>query len=377
MFFDVRTLAKGLWISLFKRRFSLRRWAFTLFFTGLFLAIFCFNAFGRLLDHVLFWRFKRQPIREPLFIIANPRSGTTLLHRLMALDTERFQVIKLYQTLFPSIAHQKVLRGLAWLDSKTGRLLGRLVGVLDRKLFGGWDGVHPMGFTRPEEDEAVLIFTLLTGGIYVLFPWVDELDPAIAFGDLLPERRRRKLMHYYRTSMQRHLWLNGQGKTMLSKNVLFSGRFESVLQTFPDARVIYLVRHPYEAVPSFISMFYTVWRAHSRDLPKDSPESHALGRVLMRFYTYTHEKRGLFPPERFVTLRYDDLVADPRGAVGRLYEHFGLPMSDAFLARLDAATRRTGDYKSGHDYSLEEFGLTREEVQAELGEILDHYGFER
>ncbi len=54
-----------------------------------------------MLDHVFFPGFRRQPVKEPVFIVAPPRSGTTLTQKLMSLDVERFVHVKLYQTIFP------------------------------------------------------------------------------------------------------------------------------------------------------------------------------------------------------------------------------------------------------------------------------------
>ena len=52
-------------------------------------------------------------------------------------------------------------------------------------------------------------------------------------------------------------------------------------------------------------------------------------------------------------------------------------MSDAFRALADAATQRQREFKSKHEYTLEEFGLSKEWIQAELGDMLDHYALPR
>lgn len=59
------------------------------------------------------------------------------------------------------------------------------------------------------------------------------------------------------------------------------------------------------------------------------------------------------------------------------YAHFGWPVSDRMRGRLKEATRRQGEFKSQHEYTLEEFGLSKEWIQAELGEVLDFYKLER
>jgi hypothetical protein len=52
-------------------------------------------------------------------------------------------------------------------------------------------------------------------------------------------------------------------------------------------------------------------------------------------------------------------------------------MSETFRARLALATQRQREFKSRHEYTLEEFGLSREWIQQELGAVLDYYGLPR
>jgi len=52
-------------------------------------------------------------------------------------------------------------------------------------------------------------------------------------------------------------------------------------------------------------------------------------------------------------------------------------MSDAFRARLAEATQRQRGFASKHEYSLEEFGLSKAWIQAELGPLLDYYQLPR
>ena len=65
-------------------------------------------------------------------------------------------------------------------------------------------------------------------------------------------------------------------------------------------------------------------------------------------------------------MRYDDLVADPAGTVEAIYGHFGLPLAGAAAdaIRSLAASSAAGRAADGtaHRYTLDEFGLTGEEV---------------
>ena len=81
---------KALYLSLFKCLFRPRRWAYGGFVPVRYWMMWIIVAAGRALDHVLFPGHKRQPVRSPIFIVAPPRSGTTLTQKLLALDEESF-----------------------------------------------------------------------------------------------------------------------------------------------------------------------------------------------------------------------------------------------------------------------------------------------
>ena len=376
MYIHLNLFLKAEYLSLFRTPFRFRRWLYIFFFTALYWLMWFIVAFGRMLDHLFFPGFKRQEVRQPVFIVAPPRSGTTLTQKLMSMDEDRFVHNKLYQTIFPAVCFQRFFHAVVWLDQHTGRCLERVVGWAEKKWFGGWDDMHKMRFDQPEEDDGFFVYTFVTEAIFLLFLHVDELWEA-GFQDALPPERRRKLMRYYRSCLQRQLHVNGPGKTLLSKATQSSGSVESLLEEFPDARFITIIRHPYKSVASHVSVFYPVWQAHSPELPKDSPVSKSYARLAVKWFQHLFAFSKKVDPRQYYCIDYRDLVRDPRGTLEKVYEHFGWKMSDAYRARLTAATERQRDFKSKHDYTLEEFGLSKEWIQQDLGELMDFYKLER
>ena len=295
---------------------------------------------------------------------------------MLSLDDERFLHVKLYQTIFPSVCFQRCFDGVAWLDRHSGHLLSKLAAWMEKTFFGGWDGMHKLRFNEPEEDDGFFVYCFVTEAVYLLFPHVDELWEA-GFPDALPAESRAKLMRYYRSCLQRHLYANGPGKVLLSKATQSSGALESLRETFPDARFITIVRHPYQSVASHVSVFYPVWQAHSPDIAKDSPVSKSYARLALRWYQHLFEFRSKVPASQYYCMDYRDLIRDSRGSIEALYRHFGWEMSDSFRARLEAATEEQRTYESTHHYTLEEFGLSEAWIQEELGALLDHYSLAR
>jgi hypothetical protein len=376
MYLNLGLLAKAEYLAFFKARFSFRRWLYVIFFTLLFSLMWLLVACGRALDHLLFPGFKRQHVREPIFIVAPPRSGTTLTQKLMALDEERFVYNALYQTIFPAVTFQRCFDALVGLDRLIGRPFGRLVSWAEKKWFGGWDDMHKMRFNQPEEDDGFFVYTFVTEAIFLLFLHVDELWEA-GFPDALPPEKRRRVMQFYRSCLRRRLFASGPQKTILTKATQSSGAVESLLEEFPDGKFITIIRHPYQSVASHVSVFWPVWQAHTPALKKDGPEAQAYGRLAVRWFQHLFEFRQKVKPEQYYCIDFRDLTRNPRETIEKLYAYFGWPVSPAFRAKLEAATSRQREFKSTHEYSLAEFGLSEQYIQSELGAVLDHYALPR
>ena len=372
---DGNTVLRALRITFIGPGRSVRRVFWT---TLLFSLLFLFSGFflmARALDHVLFWRFRRQEVRAPVFIIGNPRSGTTFLHRLLGYDEERFTHYQLWQTILPTVFHDKMVRALVFMNRWTGNIAGRLLNRFERRVFRGWDGIHAVGLNRSEECEMLWVYPLFSPALYSLVPFPDLL-PRARYLDKVPDRKRKRVMRYYRGILQRHLYCDGGKRTYLGKNVFFTGRLRSVMETFPDARFVHMVRHPFEEIPSFLSMFTAVWKAHSPDIPFDSPQARQFARVPIDYYKDMLEFLDSPEADRIITVRYDELVTEPRAVVERIYAQFDIPIEAPFRERLEEATAESRTYKSSHKYSLGQYGLDAAELYEDLKAVFERYGFE-
>jgi omega-hydroxy-beta-dihydromenaquinone-9 sulfotransferase len=338
--------------------------------------VFCaVVAGGHALDDVLYPAWRDSPIREPVWIVAPPRSGTTLMHRLMALDTERFTSMTLAQTLFPSVTLQHAGRAAWAAHRRAGRPGAGGLERLEQRLFRGWTGIHPMGFHEPEEDEALFVYAGASPAFFLMFPSLDV--PAWRSVDALPSGARARVMAFHTGCLRRHSFAHGRGRQLLFKSTLAAARLDALLEAMPHARFVHLVRHPYETVPSVLSMFHVAWHAHLPAMAKDAPEVRAMARLIMKYARRYAELGSTLPPERFVTVHYDDLVADPARAVERVYEQLQMTMGHAFRQRLTQAARVAGGHRSAHRYRLEDFGLTTNDVDDALGDWMDRHGFAR
>jgi hypothetical protein len=322
---------------------------------------------ARALDRLFYAEFTHLPVPAPLFVIATPRSGTTYLHHLLELDEERFYSPRLYQTILPSILLERALTRLAVIDEQTGRLLGRLVDAIDSRMFTDWEAIHRVSFRSAEEDENLFVYSLTSPALYLLFPFVREL-PEFVDITLLGRRAVRGVARDYRATMQRWAYLAGDLRAPLVKNVLLPSRLAAADRAFPDARYVHVVRDPREAIPSAVSMFYTMWQSHSPSIAADSPATRALAEMFLAHYRKLCEEGRKRPRDRWVEVRYESLIQDPIGTIERIYAELGMPVTSGFRTRLEQAAREGRRFKSRHRYDPSQFGLTESDLRAALGE---------
>jgi omega-hydroxy-beta-dihydromenaquinone-9 sulfotransferase len=377
MYSDYETMWAMLRVANSPATFAPRRALFADSLVAATLFVGALDRVGERIDDALYPAYRDQPLGKPIFIVATPRSGTTFLHRLMSND-EQFTTFKLLESFFPTISGQRAIAAVKRTNGSVGAALKRLRRAADRSYFGAWEGIHDTGLSQDEEDEALWALAFATPAIWLVLPFPERFAH-LRFVDRLPPEKREKLVAHYRGCVQRHLYAH-PGKTLLGKNVLLPGRFEIVTRTLPDARFIHVLRHPYEAIPSTLSLFTVPWRWHSPDIAVDGREARALAQLTIDYYKFLHRRRlesDRAGENRFFSVTYTELLADPVARICEIYERFGLTMTPELLSVLRAEVVEQRKFKSDHQYSLEQFGLSKEYVYRELAEIFDYYGFER
>ncbi|MDX1649403.1 MAG: sulfotransferase [Myxococcota bacterium] len=331
------------------------------------------NQLFLLLDELLFPAWRRTPLREPVFVIGHARSGTTLMHTLLARDA-RFSFFRTWEMFLPSITQKKIVDGLVALDRRLGRPLARRVEAFEERAFAKGRQMHPMGLANPEEDEFLLLLAFATPVLAMIFPHQSELN-RLFFFDRLPERQRRRVLDFYEDVVRRQLWLRG-GTRHLSKNPVFVGKLRSLVERFPDARFVLMERHPYETIPSILKMMERNWKAVGGDRETIRRELRVLGELSFDYYTYALEVLDGLPPGRRAIVAYEDLVARPAKTIEQVYARLGLPLSPAFAERLAEEEKRSRAHRSEHVYSLEEYGIPRAEIRSRLAPLFERFGWE-
>lgn len=335
-------------------------------------AVASFHALCFGLDPILFPSLRRTQVKAPVFILGHARSGTTLLHRLMSKDADRFSAFLLYELFLPSLLQKRAVRLLGVLDARWfGGAVERRIRAWEERKFEKTRHLHPMGLTEPEEDDGVLTYSCASGAWIVRFPYLGELD--FYHVDERPEPERRRLMRFYRECVRRQLCLNGGDRIHLSKNPIFAGRVEALIETFPDARFVVPFRNPYETIPSLLKLMKVAWRM--RRWSDDEMQRSLAVLAEQSFHTYRHPIAVLarHPETLHAIVDYAELIAQPRTVVEEVYRALGLAMTPGYEAVLDAEERRAREHETTHRYDLAEFGLRANTIRRELADLFARF----
>lgn len=334
-----------------------------------------FHTLCFLLDYLLFPRLWSQQVRTPVFIVGHARSGTTLMHRLMSADGDSFSYFLYWETLFPSLLQKKVIRWLGKVDQRLlGGALHKRLKAWDDRTFGPFRHIHNMSLWNSEEDQFAMRAAFVTQQWATDLPVMDVLD--LFHLDQMPEKRRR-WMHHYRELVKRQLLLNGGDRIHLSKNPVMSGWVGSIIETFPDARIVVMLRDPAQCVPSLLKLVEKSWKARGWKVEDYQGSLELLLQTSFESFHNPAQQLARHPEVPRAIVDYRELTARPRETAHAVYRQLGFTVGEEFDAFLRANAEREKKHHSKFEYSLGDYRITGAQLEAELGEFYRQYDWPR
>ena len=309
----------------------------------LFLPIWLLHWFCLFLDEILFFSYRRQEIKRPLFILGVPRSGTTFLHRTIAEDRERFTSVSTWEVfLAPSIVQKKFVLLLAWIDKHVGSPGRRAIKWLEKRLFASLEGVHDVALEAAEEDYLLLLPLFSCFILFLPFTESSHIWSLARFDWQAAEKDKQRIMKFYRACLQKHLYVFARGKNSdkryLSKNAAFASWPVTLREHFPDAEFVICMREPDKAVPSLLGSLKSGVDLFELDLQGgELPEML----VSMMADYYEHLLRRF--PTNAPIAHMNTLKSDIGASVESIYRYYGDTLTNSFrqrLKELDAEARQ-------------------------------------
>ncbi len=325
-----------------------------------------------LLDELFFPGYRTLRIQAPLCVMGPPRSGTTHLHRVLAEDRERFSTCSAFELMLaPSVLQKKLCVWVAAVDARVGSPLRKAIIWIEEHLLGGLDATHPSSLFDAEEDFYFLIPLQRCFALSILLPrWQSLYDMMTEYSY---RQDRLQALDFYKLCLQKHLYVMGPEKTLLSKNASFAAWLPEFMECFPDARLLICERPPSKTVASMISLAQAnrVAAAAGGD---DEHYFKQLREVMAAHYQGLANTLPSLPPESWWPMPQEQLKTNLQHSVEQAYRHFGLEMTESYQQGLQERSGSSKQFKSRHQYAAEDFGLNPAELDQSFPCIPTHPG---
>ena len=306
-----------------------------------------------------------QRIVRPLFIVGLPRTGSTLLHHLLAQDPTS-RVAQGWEVMMPSPPPE---RARYETDVRIARFQ-RQLRWFDR-IAPEFKKIHPLGAQLPLECLAIMAHSFLSQRFHTMYrvptyqAWLLGQDTRAAY-------------HLHRRFLQ-HLQWGTQADRWVLKAPSHVFAFEALFDAYPDALIVQTHRDPVTVLASVASLTAVLRCAFSDhvDLVEIGHEVtrhwvEGLSRVLKA------RRDGRIPTDRFLDVSYRELVHEPLAVVGRIYAHFDAPFTPEARTRMHGYLASNPQDRNGrHRYSLSSFGLDRDDLTRRFQAYCAQIGIDR
>ena len=332
-----------------------------------FLLLQLLHLLGLVADEFLFRGYRRVAVREPLFVLGIPRSGTTFAHRTLAGALPDATTFTTWEAvLAPSVAERYAVRAASALDRALGgygrRAIERVVG----RAGAGVAAVHEVGLAAPEEDYLAL---LPAGGCFLAALALPHAERLWRLGDLdrrAPEDEKRRLLGFYRACLQKHLHFHGPGSRLVSKNAAFASWLAPLREAFPDARWLVCVREPVGALSSQLSALRPAARAFGLARPGELL-TRRFPALFERWYAELDSRLAQSRCPRTALIAAADLRRAPGAVLRAALRRLGwrrAPLAAGADGEAAAAAAAGG---GTHAHDPGDFGLDPEAIRARVG----------
>lgn len=334
------------------------------------------NTFGSiavkgLLERTLYGRYKieqeldknpqieQEEIKQPVFIIGMPRTGTTILHALMGEDPTHRSPLA-WECLLPyPAATPETFRNNDQLKTVT-KEFGQLF-----KLVPDFLKKHYMAADAPQECLGITAFNFASFQTSAQLYIPSYMDWFFNHSDMLDTMKfhKRFLQYLQSGGVKSERWL--------LKTPVHLMRLPEIFEVYPDAKIIMTHRPPEFVVASIASLISSV-----RSLYANNEDPKLTGREQadlwsLYFKKFLEDRKLLDKEDQIIDILFEDFVKDQVGTVQKIYKRFNWPLSDVAVDKFSHFLKKNPKDKNGkHIYSLETFGLNQEAINIQYRDYL-------
>lgn len=301
----------------------------------------------------------RKKVERPIFVLGFPRTGTTVLHNLLALEEDR-RALEFWELTEPAPIYDDPT------VDRTTRVRGinRFLDVAYR-LAPEMSAIHEVRAETAEECWPIFYNAMaalnldFTTGLRPFGDWLLEQDLTWAYEEYA--RTLQLLLHqrpakHVVLKCPEHLWF-----------------IDDLLRVFPDACIVWTHRDPFDSIASYSSMISLNRRIYHGRVDGPALGAHIRDRFVAGL-DRAMAARGRAGEDRFFDVDFRETVRDPIRVVRRIHEYFGLDHTEAGERRMEAwlATERE-DARGRHVYDAARFGVDAADIHRRTRAYLDRF----
>jgi hypothetical protein len=303
-------------------------------------------------------------IAQPLVIVGQPRTGTTILHDLLAQDP-LLRAPLTWEVDLPVPAPQTA-------TYETDPRIGQVQANLDMvdMVLPGFTDFHPMGAQLAQECVRI------TAGDFrsMIFP-VQYRVPS--YNRWLLDRADLASAYRWHRQFLQHLQSEHPAGQWLLKSPAHLWSLDALAAEYPDAIVVQTHRDPLKVVAS-VSALVTHLRGMASDDPsiEEVSAEYADDIFLGLDRGMDARDRNVLPPEQIVDVYFETFVADPLDMIGDLYDRLGRELTAETEARMrQFITDHPGDGGGGGTrYRWADTGLDADELRERSRPYQERFG---
>jgi hypothetical protein len=299
-------------------------------------------------------------VRVAAEICGLPRTGSTLLHRLLAASPQLTSTLS-WETSYPIPFPGEVPDGAE--RKRRARERARMFLELSPE----FADIHTIAWDDAEED-VILVDRSFASMSFDSFYWVPSYGLWLRSADQTPAYRELRewlqVLRWQRPDRAARPWI------LKSPHHLTA--IGTVLDTFPGCKIVMTHRSPVRAVPSYASMVASMTAQYSEHV-----DPAAIGRYwserfaeTLRAFTSVRRQR----PDRFVDVRFDTMTSAPVAEAGRVLGELGLDPGPGDERAFEAYLERNRAERHGsHSYTPEDFGLSADRLERDFSFYIKEY----
>ncbi|MBU0996274.1 MAG: sulfotransferase [Proteobacteria bacterium] len=303
----------------------------------------------------------REKINKPLFIIGLPRTGTTLLHNLIAQDIN-MRYIKGWESRRPSLHPKYLSRKEDPRISRGAKEIKRLFRYYPQAYH-----IHPMTNEGPEECHFLLAHSLVRDSTFNVLFHLPQYQKWVQI-----QNHENAYQHYY--EILQLLQHNSKKQNWVLKSPDHMNHLNTLLKVFPDACIVIIHRDLNKVMPSCCNLI-----AFGRLINSRHVDFNALGKetthMLNTWLSNAQKDREGCNPSSFYDIHYHDLLMNPVQSVQSIYNYFNFKYDIQVENRMLAWLKANHPRKQGASlYSLQQFGLKSSQINKRFKNYMVQYG---